>query len=36
MTWTETTHHYKNDQFLMNIVNSVMIFARECHVMITT
>jgi hypothetical protein len=36
MPWTETTHHFKNDVFLMNTVNSVMIFAREYHVMLTT
>jgi hypothetical protein len=36
MAWTQTIHHFKNDEFLMNTVNTVMIFARECHVMITT
>ena len=36
MAWTETTHHFKNDEFLMNTVNSVMIFAKEYHVMITS
>jgi len=36
MAWTETNHHFKNEEFLMNTVNSIMIFAREYHVMITT
>ena len=36
MAWTEKTHHFKNDEYSMNTVNSVMIFARECHVMKTT
>jgi uncharacterized membrane protein YbhN (UPF0104 family) len=36
MAWTEATHHFKSDSFFMNIVNSIIIFARECHIMKTT